>query len=607
MDTTLELPHWQLTSIFPGLESAEYNEAKKKAVDDLKALETFMDEHEVGTREGLELSPEVVSTFETFVDKFNVLSTEFHDLYAYLVGFTATNAFDDAAQGELSGLRPQFSTLGTLQKRFTAWLGSLDSEALRERSKKAEGLSYLLERAAIDATHLLSDETEALVSTLDTTAGAAWGKLHNDLTSRSSLSATLPGREEKAYTLSELVNLQRDGDPAVRKAAYEAEIELLSQHEVSYAAALNSIKGEVGDLCVARGWDSALDEALFDNGVTAASLDAMQTACREAFPDFRRYLKAKATFLGKDALAWYDLRAPVGVGKARAFSWNEAKGFVVDTFRNYSDALANFAERAFSDGWCDVPPRKGKRGGAFCMGVPGRKESRVLLNFGGTLDDVFTIAHELGHAYHNEQMYRAGRSALQRDTPMTLAETASIFCETIVVNAMLEHVSDEHRLGVLEQDLLRANALVVDIDSRFILEQTVFAERQKRELSIQELKNIMLDAQARTYGEGLAADERHALMWAHKGHYYSSGRSFYNYPYTFGYLFGLGLYKVYELEPDGFKERYDELLSSTGLADAASLAQRFGIDLEDADFWRGSLSIVKDNVRQYEALVEKFA
>ena len=611
MDTTAALPHWQLTSIFPGLESAEYKKAKAEVKDEMRALESFMDEYGIGAQDAAELSSKTVEVFETLIEKFNNLITDLSDLRAYLAGFTTTDAFNDAAQGELSSLQPQLSKLGALSKRITAWLGSLDAEALVTHSQQAAGLAYFLEQATVVATHLLDDNIEAMVSILGTTGGGAWGKLHGELTSRSSVTATLPGREEKAYTLSELVNLQRDAEADVRKGAYEAELELLTQHEVSYAAALNSIKGEVGELCAERGWDSPLAAAVFANNVTMASLDAMQGACTEAFPDFRRYLKAKAKFLGKDALAWYDLKAPVGVGEAQSFTWNETKTFVVDTFGSYSDDLAAFAERAFDEGWCDVPPRKGKRGGAFCMSVPGRKESRVLLNFGGTLDDVFTVAHELGHAYHNEQMYRAGRSALQRATPMTLAETASIFCETIVVNALLEEASDEERLGILAQDLLSATGLVVDIHSRFILEQTVFEKRRERELSLDELKGIMLDAQASTYGEGLAEDKRHPLMWAHKGHYYSNARSFYNYPYTFGYLFGLGLYNVYEREPQEtkgrFRERYDELLSSTGLADAATLASRFGIDIEDEAFWRGSLSIARDRAQQFEALVEKFA
>jgi oligoendopeptidase F len=179
-----------------------------------------------------------------------------------------------------------------------------------------------------------------------------------------------------------------------------------------------------------------------------------------------------------------------------------------------------------------------------------------MLNFGGGLDDIFTLAHELGHAFHNDCMYRAGRTVLQSSTPMTLAETASIFCETLIVNALLEGGDDATRLAVLEQDLLSATQLLVDIDSRFRFEQAVFEKRSSRDLSIKELDELMLDAQEATYGDALASDTRHSRMWAQKGHYYSASRSFYNFPYTFGYLFGLGVTARYQADHDGFSERY---------------------------------------------------
>ncbi len=310
--------------------------------------------------------------------------------------------------------------------------------------------------------------------------------------------------------------------------------------------------------------------------------------------------------MGKDTLAWYDLLAPVGVGTPRSFSWAETRDFVTETFGSYSDDLATFAKKTFDEGWHDVPPRKGKRNGAFCMSVDGVQESRIMHNFGGQLDDVFTAAHELGHAYHNACSFGAGRTPLQDDTPMTLAETASIFCETIVTNAMLERADEAEKLAILEQDLLGGTQLVVDIDSRFRFEQAVFERRRERELSVDELSALMLEAQAQTYGDALDAEARHPLMWAHKGHYYSTGRSFYNFPYTFGYLFGLGLYAQYQANPEGWHGRYDTLLSETGMSDAAPLAAQFGIDIEAPDFWRGSLKIAEGRVAEYEALVERF-
>lgn len=607
MTETQSLPHWQLDSIFPGLESSHFDYAKSQVKKDVAALETFMDEQHIRSQESLTLSDDTVQLFETLTRQFNEIYTNFSDMQAYLYGFIATDAFNDEAQAEFSSLQPLGSRLSMLSKRFTAWLGSLAIEELLARSEVARAHRYMLEQSKIEASHLMGDEAEALISALDPTAGDAWSKLHGDLISRSSVRKVLPDKDETDYGLSELTNLQSDKDPALRRAAYEAELELLEQNAVSFAAAMNSIKGQVGELCKQRGWASALDEALFGSSISRQSLSAMQAACEASLPILRRYLKAKARFLGKDKLAWYDLNAPVSVGAAREYSWEEAKTFVVENFRGYSARLADFAEKAFELGWLDVPPRKGKTNGAFCMDIPGVKESRVMLNFGGTLDDIFTIAHELGHAYHNQCMYDFDRTLLQSKTPMTLAETASIFCETIVVNAILAQADAAERLAVLEQDLLGATGLIIDIHSRFIFESTIFARREERELSIEEMKAIMLDAQAATYGEGLDEDQRHPYMWAHKGHYYSAEQSFYNFPYTFGYLFGLGLYAQYQENPEGFAARYDELLASTGMDDAATLAQRFGIDIEDPAFWRGSLSIAEGRVAEFERLVKQFS
>ncbi len=605
MTQTETLPHWQLSSIFPDLESQEFAKAKAELKSKVEHLDALISEHDIRAQSEPLITKNTLETFEVLINRFNEAYTLYSDIRAYLFGFVATDAFNDRAQAELSSLQPLGGTLSILDKLFTAWLGSLDVETLINESAPAKEHSYLLRRRKIEATHLMGDEAEALASKLNPSGGQAWGKLHGDLISRGTIRKTLPGKEEADYPLTDLKNLQADESSEMRKAAYEAELELLNQNAVSYAAALNSIKGQVNELSIKRGWSNALEASLFQNGISEKSLLAMQQACQESFPIFRRYLLAKAKFLGKDRLAWYDLNAPVSVGSSRGYSWAEAKSFVVDKFSNYSDNLASFAQKSFDENWHDVPPRKGKRNGAFCMSLPGVKESRVMLNFGGKLDDLFTIAHELGHAYHNHCHYQAGRSILQSVTPRTLAETASIFCETIVTNAILAEASEAEQLAILEQDLLGSTQLVIDIHSRFIFESGMFEKRLERELSIEELNALMLEAQAATYGEALDAEAHHPYMWAHKGHYYSSGYSFYNYPYTFGYLFGLGLYSRYQQEASGFHERYDELLASTGMGDAASLAGQFGIDLEDPEFWRGSLSIAAQRVATFETLVEK--
>ncbi len=606
MSSVKDLPYWQLSSIFKGLASEDYQNAKTELKIALKNLETLMNTQGIGSGAKLEPSPALYSLVDDLLKQLNQLSELSADLRAYLTGFSSTDAFNDEAKAETSAFLDLQTQYFTLSKRLTAYLGRLELEPYFEASSLAQNHRYTLKRAQALAYHLMTDSEEALASQLDTTGGGAWARLHSDLISRSTIVAELAGQSQSEFAVTELKNLQSDADPELRKAAFEKELELLSQHEVAFAAAMNSIKGQMNVLSQKRGWDSVLAEAVFQSAISEKALDAMHAACRESFAHFRRYLKAKAKYLDKDTMAWYDLNAPVSVGKAKSYSYPEAQQFVIDSFKTYSKELAEYAAKAFKEDWLDVPPRKGKRNGAFCMAVPGRKESRIMLNYGHTLDDIFTLAHELGHGYHNEQMYQFERSSLNRTTPMTLAETASIFCETIVVNKLLESASDEEKLSILEQDLLGATQLVLDIYSRFIFEKTVCEKRQERELSITEFKDIMLEAQAQTYGEGLNPDERHPLMWAFKGHYYSTSRSFYNFPYTFGYLFGLGLYAEYEKAPEGFQARYNELLASTGMADAKTLGEQFGIDIEDKAFWKASLSIAEARVAEYERLIERF-
>ena len=277
------------------------------------------------------------------------------------------------------------------------------------------------------------------------------------------------------------------------------------------------------------------------------------------------------------------------------------KKFVEDGFRSYSDKLADFAVRSFEENWHDVSPRLGKRDGAFCSGVRA-DESRMLHNYKESFGSVSTLAHELGHAYHN--LCLKDRTPSQKSTPMTLAETASIFCETIIKRRAIQETSGQQRLAILEASLQGACQVVVDITSRFRFESAVIEARKNRELSPRELCEAMLDAQRATYGDGLNPDCLHPYMWAVKPHYYSY-RAFYNYPYMFGLLFALGLYNVYQESPSGFHERYDDLLSSTGMDMAVNLTNRFGIDITSKEFWSGSLSVLQQDIDTFCAEAKK--
>ena len=606
--TGTDLPHWQLDSIYPDIDSAAFANDRRELLANVEALATFMDAHGVRSPQAGGRVEDASVVLEGLVERLNSIYLTYQTLGVYLRNRLSVDASDDAARSQLASLDPTQAELAALMARITGWTGAVDLEAAMASSPTLRDHAHALQQLQADALHLMGDEAEALAAALDASGGSAWERLHTDLVSRRTLETQLPTDDEpRTYGLAELAVRLSDERGDVRAAAFGAITELLDRDAMVYAAALNGVKGHTLELARRRGWSSVLDTTLVDNAIDRPSLDAMRKATAESAPVMRRYLHAKARHLGEETLRWSDLRAPVTLGEPRRFSWEEAKAFVIERFGRYSGRLAAFAERAFSEGWVDVPPRPGKRNGAFCSRVHGRGESRVMLNFGGRLSDVFTLAHELGHAYHNDCLTRYERTPLQSRLPMTLAETASIFCETLVVNGLLDEADEAMELAVLEQDLHHTAALVLDIDSRFRFESAVFDARAERTLAPAELDDLMLKAQDEAYGDALAGEGRHRLAWADKPHYYFSRRSFYNYPYTFGFLFGRGLYSVYEQDPAAFLERYDRLLATTAMADAADLAHDFGIDIRDADFWRAALAPTQARIERYEALLEPVA
>ena len=504
----------------------------------------------------------------------------------------STDSRNTDAQAKASEMRREGVLLSNLSTRFTAWLGTLDVEALIAASPLAADHAYYLREAKIAATHLLAPGEEEVVSELTLSGGSAWAKLHGDLTSQ----ITVPfDGDDKPMSL--IRALASDTDREVRRRAYEAELAAWEKNALPLAAAMNAIKNEQNILARRRGWGEVLDVSVFGNHIDRPTLDAMLSAARKFFPDFRRYLRAKAHLVSGDTqLPWYDLFAPVGETK-RHWEWAEAERFVAEQFGAYSPKMQAFAERAFRERWIDAEPRPGKRDGAFCMGLRA-DESRILQNYKPAFGGVSTLAHELGHAYHN--LCLADRTMLQRGTPMTLAETASIFCETIIRQAALTDPDPNEQIAILEASLQGMCQVVVDITSRFQFEAEVLERRKERELSIADFSDVMLRAQRDTYGDGLDDNCLHPFMWAAKGHYY--GSAFYNYPYMFGLLFATGLYAQYEADPDAFRARYDELLSLTGMATAAELAVRFGIDIRDEAFWASSLTVIRKDIDRFESL-----
>jgi oligoendopeptidase F len=591
------LPRWDLSPLFTELDTPEFTAAFADVLTQTKTLETLFNEKNITARPSGPLTDEDIVAYEAATEAFNTLYSELRRVRAYLSLRISTDSRDAAAQAKLSELRGALIPLSSLGTRFTAFMGSLDSEALIAKSEVAAAHAYSVREAKIYAEHQLPLEQEELVAHLSLSGSSAWARLHSDLTSQ--LMVDFKG---ESTPMSVIRTLATDENAETRKSAYEAELQAWKGVALPLSFALNGIKHETRLLAERRGWSEVLERCCNDNSITRATLDAMRAAAEKSFPDFRRYLKAKARKVSNtEALPWWDLLAPLSVegNEASDWSWSEAERFIGENFDAYSQKMGDFARKTFSERWIDAEPRPGKRDGAFCASV-GPGESRIMQNYRPSFDGVSTLAHELGHAYHN--LCLKDRTILQSGTPMTLAETASIFCETIVKHAALKSASPAERLAILEASLQNSCQVVVDIDSRFRFEQAVIEKRKERDLSAEELCELMLTAQRETYGDGLDSSALHPYMWAVKGHYY--GSAFYNFPYMFGFLFGLGLYAQYEQDPESFRAAYDDLLSQTGMANATELAQRFGLDIESEAFWSASLDVVRAEIDQFVSLLE---
>ena len=355
------------------------------------------------------------------------------------------------------------------------------------------------------------------------------------------------------------------------------------------------MKGTTITLDKKRGYKDPLERSVKQARITDTVLEALIGSIESYLPMFRRYLKAKAKLMGLPKLAFFDLFAPVGLTQQK-YSCDAAKEFIIENFSAFHLPLGEFAKMAFEKQWIDAESRVGKVGGAYCTSMPLRKETRVLCNFDHSFDSVSTIAHELGHAYHDK--VTSELPALLRNYPMTLAETASIFSQFIIFQGALKHANTDERLSLIEGFLQDSTQVCVDILSRFYFEKDVFEKRVHGDIMADELSRMMVDAQKRSYGDVLEETLLHPYMWAVKSHYYSSGLSYYNYPYAFGQLFGLGVYQLSQ-DYDDFGARYDQLLHTTGMYSAPEVTAKIGCDITTEEFWKKSLDLINTYVDEF--------
>ena len=581
---------WNLDALYTGFDSPEFT-------GDCKKLDSKNDEYEKFT-ETLSKDCDIPKTLRKYVTLRSEITalTEKLICFCNLLFCADTNNSKANFYIELISVRENRNNLSDV--RFIKWLSSSGFDPKTLKGTDLEECIFHFEELISKGRHILDDQTEQIISDLKLTGSSAWTNLHNVLIGSLTGEVQTASGKSETKPISQIRALAYSENADVRKQAYDAELKACRKVEKSAAACINAIKGESITLAKMRGYASPLEMVLAKNRMEKSIIDTMFAAIREYLPCFRAYYKKKAKMLGlSGSLPFYDIFAPVTTKAQSNFTYEEAAKFIVEKFSTFSRKLGDFARNAFDNDWIDAEIREGKVGGAFCENLFAISQSRILANFDGSYNDVTTIAHELGHAFHGQCL--SGNVILNTDYPSPLAETASIFCETIINKAALKEADKESALAILEADISGAGQVIVDIYSRYLFETALFKARESAPLSPEELCEEMKKAQITSYGDGLDENILHPYLWLIKPHYYNAEWNFYNFPYAFGLLFAKGLYAKYTKIGSAFVGKYEFLLSETGKRSVTDVAKIVDVDLNDINFWKNSLEIIKEDITKF--------
>ena len=578
---------WDLSVLYNGLHTDEYLADKNALVgyvSDLLSLSETI---------GKIADNKIIDSYLKINEQ--LLLTE-ERLLSYLNMRIATDASDLEAKSQFGIILDIVSGVAKSESEIESYIGKLeDLDSIIASNPFFTQYKYLLSNLRRDSKYILKGGEEQILAKTNAYAGQAWSDLQSTLTS----SLKIPFNGE-VLTLSDIRNLAFDADKNVRKSAYEAELKAYDEIKESVAFSLNSIKMQAITEAELRGYSSVEDKTLKSSRVKKQTLDALLKAIKNSLPDFWRYFKKKAQILGDtNGLPWYDLFAPVSCSfDEQVFTPESAKEYLLKVFLPVDKELSHMIEEAFDNNWIDFYPRVGKTGGAFCMELLEQRQSRILTNFGGKFTDVMTLAHELGHAFHNLNIY--DNPPLATSYSMPVAETASNFNEVIVMDYALKNAKSKgEKLTLLESKLSDTAQIICDIYSRYLFEKSVIDERKEKFNDANGFGEKMKIAQLESYGDGLDKNFLHPYMWICKSHYYDASLSFYNWPYAFGGLFAQGLFAEYKRRGQGFIPYYKKMLKATPVNDAEDVAKIVGVDLSSEKFWNEGLSYFKNLIDEF--------
>ncbi len=586
---------WSLESWFSKFGEPDYIDFKAALVCDVESLKSQAAALGSETTEIVR----VINAFESLSDRLGHLS-------AYLGCLSADDANDEAVKADEAWISTLEAESTKLQASLCSALAALSDAAfatlLGDASLKSA--EHAVKRMRYEGQHQMKSEMEALAADLNVNGLHAWGRLYDTLTGKMEFEMTFPDGHTETVPMSRRRALMSEPDRKLREAAFHAGQKPWNDHAVTLAAGLNGIAGTRLSLYGSRGIPHFLDTPLFDGAMSRKSLDAMMEAIHTHIELPRRALRKAAKLQGTSALHYFDLEAPqIAPPDEKELTWEAACAMVDTAFSAAYPKLGSYFREMLAQRWIEAQPRAGKRLGAFCTGSQLKHEERVYMTFHRTVHDMVTLAHEVGHAWHS-CVLRPARS-FAANYPMTLAETASNFGEMILLDGLMSDpgMTPETKAYLLDQEMLRAHAYLINIPMRYEFEKSFYSERASGEVSVSRLRELMTDAQRKLYGDTLLDDGTDPMFWAYKMHFFITGVSFYNFPYVFGYLLSQALFARFKAEGASFLPRYEAFLSMTGSATCEEVVkQTLGEDLTHPEFWATALKAMEPTLLAYEQL-----
>lgn len=587
---------WDLDIIFAG------GSASPTFAQFLDRLDQQMIEFRASLEQVKHPIAEPLAVLLPLVETMQAILLSIREADSFVSCLTAENQNDKKAvqlNGRVAVMGAQFNSALT---HFDQLLKQIPDDAweILLKDEAIVPIAYPLDERRQQAKEKLPPEQESLISDLAVDGYHGWGELYNTTVSKFNIPYEENGKTIQ-LSAGQAHNKLHSPDRTVRERVFQQWEETWSQSADFCADALNRLAGFRLQTYKNRGWDSILKEPLAINRMSDRTLQVMWDVIERNKPIFVTYLQRKARLLGVDKLSWHDVEAPIG-SATKLYPYDEAATLIVDQFRRFSPKLAEFSEMAFEKRWIEAEDRAGKRPGGFCTSLPLSEETRIFMTYANTASNVSTLAHELGHAYHQHVMNDI--PGLAQEYAMNVAETASTFAEMIVSDAAVKHAAnEEERLALLEDKIQRSVAFFMNIHARFLFETEFYEKRRSGLLSVEELNELMVSAQKRGYQDALS--EYHPHFWASKLHFYITSVPFYNFPYTFGYLFSAGLYASALKEGAAFEDRYIALLRDTGSMTVEQLAMKhLGVDLTEPEFWQSAVDLAVADVNTFLQMTE---